>query len=130
MANERGRALAAQRDPWNGLSMDVIRRFLDVTCVDRALTRAARRGDLEDLMALDQWLLQTKARTLPLDASVDALVIGSDGREWLSTGLPVDRIDVLVVASVDSGMYGTLSALQPYCKGEVIVSHDAAAATA
>lgn len=64
MRNERASALREYRDPWNGLSTDVIQRFLDVTSIDRALTRAARRGHLEDLLALDHWLLRTAAHTL------------------------------------------------------------------
>jgi hypothetical protein len=57
-------ATGRHQDPWVGLSTDVIRRFLDVSCVDRELTRAARRGHLEDLLALDSWMRKTTARTL------------------------------------------------------------------
>ncbi|MEJ0040532.1 MAG: site-specific integrase [Gammaproteobacteria bacterium] len=51
-------------DPWDGLSMDLIDRFLDVICLDRALTRAERRGHLEDLLALDEWMHRASGQTL------------------------------------------------------------------
>lgn len=62
------------------------------------------------------------ARGLLLDACVDAVVIGADGKEWLAAGLPVDRVDVLVVADVAGDVRGVLALIEPHCKGEVLVS--------
>lgn len=70
------------------------------------------------------------ARALLRDSSVDVLVIGSDGKEWLSAGLPIDRIDVLVVADANNGLHEALAAVRPYCRGEVIASRDDSAMTA
>lgn len=51
-------------DPWAGLSSDLIDRFLDITCLDRTVSRAERRGMLEDLQGLDRWMQRSRGRTL------------------------------------------------------------------
>lgn len=51
-------------DPWIGLSSDVIDRFLDVVCLERSISRAERRGMLEDLQGLDGWMVRSFGHTL------------------------------------------------------------------
>ncbi|MEJ0040531.1 MAG: acetate--CoA ligase family protein [Gammaproteobacteria bacterium] len=75
-------------------------------------------------------------RTLLLDTSVDALVIGTDGREFLSSGLPVDRIDALVIAEWPLPTSGNVSGaaaellraaltlFKPYCAGDVLIARN------
>ncbi|HEY0341645.1 MAG TPA: hypothetical protein VGC34_12620 [Steroidobacteraceae bacterium] len=54
----------ADHDPWQGISADVIRRFVDVLCAQRALPKELRETYHADLEALDHWLIETKKRTL------------------------------------------------------------------
>jgi len=73
-------------------------------------------------------------RTLMIDSTVEAMVIGVDGLQFLQTGLPVDRIDLLVLAdwapaSLGKGSHrreaslgAVLSLMEPYCGGEVMVA--------
>lgn len=51
-------------DAWIGLSRDLIERFIEVTCLQRSLSRSARRGYRSDLVALDNWMQRTRGRTL------------------------------------------------------------------
>lgn len=51
-------------DPWAGLSTDVIDRFLDVVCLDNPISRAERRGMLEDLQGMDGWMQRSFGHTL------------------------------------------------------------------
>lgn len=51
-------------DNWLGLSADLIDRFVEVTSVQRELSRSARRGYRADLSALDQWMQCVTGHTL------------------------------------------------------------------
>lgn len=74
-------------------------------------------------------------RALSIDPSVEAMVIGTDGKEFLATGLPLDRFDVLVVAGWNTAVNGDtrtaaahlrsmLAFLEPHCEGRVLVARD------
>lgn len=77
-------------------------------------------------------------RMLLIDPSVDALVIATDGREFLANGLPLDRFDVLAIAgwtAEGKGRAGAatrlrsmLALLEAHCAGEVLVARDDPAA--
>ncbi|WP_331609748.1 hypothetical protein [Povalibacter sp.] len=77
-------------------------------------------------------------RALLIDPSVDAVVIGTDGKAFRGNGLPLDRFDVLVVADwVTAGdddksaavqLRSLLLLLLPHCAGEVLVARDHPAA--
>lgn len=58
-------------DPWQGLSKDLIERFIDVKRLEHSLTRTARRGYRADLMGLDRWMQRTLGRTLVTATSAD-----------------------------------------------------------
>jgi len=51
-------------DAWIGSSRDLIERFVEVTCLQKSLSRSARRGYRSDLVALDNWMQRTRERTL------------------------------------------------------------------
>lgn len=51
-------------DQWRGLSRDMIERFIDVSCLERPLTRSTRRGHRADLVGLDWWMQRNCGRTL------------------------------------------------------------------
>lgn len=51
-------------DVWDGLSGDLIGRFVEVTGLERELSRAARYGYRVDLFALDCWMRETVGHTL------------------------------------------------------------------
>ena len=51
-------------DPWQGISADVIRRFVDVLCAEPAFPKELLCAYRSDLEGLDRWLIQTKHRTL------------------------------------------------------------------
>lgn len=85
--------------------------------------RSGRGGVFED------------TRTLVIDPSVEAIVIGTDGRELLASGLPLDRFDVLVIAGWTATAGGDtraaaaqlrtlLTLIEPHCEGEVLVIRD------
>lgn len=78
-------------------------------------------------------------RALLIDPSVEAIVIATDGKEFLANGLPLDRFDVLVVAGWNTIVKGDtrvaaarlrsmLTLLQPHCAGPVLVPRDHRAA--
>lgn len=80
------------------------------------------------------------ARSLLIDSSVEAIVIGTDGKEFLANGLPVDRFDVLAVADWNTAEQGDTRAaaarlrsmlrlLEPHCAGRVLVPRDHLAAS-
>lgn len=52
------------QDSWYGLSRDLIDRFVDVQVLRHAMPRSLRRGCRSDLVALDNWMQRTRARTL------------------------------------------------------------------
>jgi site-specific recombinase XerD len=52
------------QDPWQGISADVIRRFVDVLHTQEALPREILSVYRTDLESLDRWLIETKQRTL------------------------------------------------------------------
>jgi hypothetical protein len=63
-AESASRQQARIVDLWEGLSTDLIERFLDVRCVEERLSWRLRRGYLEDLLAFDAWMHRTYSRTL------------------------------------------------------------------
>jgi integrase/recombinase XerD len=67
-------------DPWQGISADVIRRFVDVLCAQQALPRELLCAYRADLEGLDRWLIETKQRTL-ISATDE------DVREYISVSL-------------------------------------------
>ncbi len=67
-------------DPWQGISADVIRRFVDVLCAQRSLPKEVLGAYRSDLESLDRWLLETKQRTL-ISATDE------DVREYISVSL-------------------------------------------
>jgi site-specific recombinase XerD len=67
-------------DPWQGISADVIRRFVDVLCAQQSLPRELLGAYRSDLESLDRWLIETKQRTLV--SATDA-----DVREYISVSL-------------------------------------------
>jgi site-specific recombinase XerD len=71
-------------DPWQGISRDVIRRFLDVLCTEHGLPQSVLSAYLADLDALDRWLMETKNRTL-------VTATGDDVREYISVSLSCFR---------------------------------------
>lgn len=52
------------RDPWTGISEDVIRRFFDVLCIQRGLPKGMLSAYRADLYAFDRWLIEAKSKTL------------------------------------------------------------------
>ncbi len=67
-------------DPWEGISADVIRRFVDVLCSQHSLPKELLDAYHADLEALDRWLIETKKRTL-ISATDE------DVREYISVSL-------------------------------------------
>jgi site-specific recombinase XerD len=67
-------------DPWQGISVDVIRRFVDVLRTQHALPREILSAYHADLESLDRWLIETKQRTL-ISATDE------DVREYISVSL-------------------------------------------
>jgi site-specific recombinase XerD len=67
-------------DPWQGISADVIRRFVDVLCAERGLPKGLLSAYRADLDALDRWLIETKQRTL-------VSATDEDVREYISVSL-------------------------------------------
>jgi site-specific recombinase XerD len=67
-------------DPWQGISADVIRRFVDVLCAQHALPKELLETYHADLEALDHWLIETKKRTL-------VSATDEDVREYISVSL-------------------------------------------
>ena len=67
-------------DPWQGISMDVIRRFVDVLHTQHAVPKEILSAYRADLESLDRWLLETKQRTL-ISATDE------DVREYISVSL-------------------------------------------
>ena len=53
-----------ERDPWTGISEDVIRRFFDVLCIQRGLPKGMLSAYRADLYAFDRWLIEAKSKTL------------------------------------------------------------------
>lgn len=71
MASKRGSGLIEEisiaprtTDPWQGISPDVIRRFVDVLCTQQSLPKEVLCAYRSDLESLDRWLMETKQRTL------------------------------------------------------------------
>jgi site-specific recombinase XerD len=67
-------------DPWQGISADVIRRFVDVLRSQHALPKELLSAYHADLEALDRWLIETRQRTL-ISATDE------DVREYISVSL-------------------------------------------
>jgi site-specific recombinase XerD len=67
-------------DPWQGISADVIQRFVDVLRAQQALPKELVTAYRADLEALDRWLSDTKQRTL-ISATDE------DVREYISVSL-------------------------------------------
>jgi site-specific recombinase XerD len=67
-------------DPWQGISIDVIRRFVDVLHTQHAVPKEILSAYTADLESLDRWLLETKQRTL-ISATDE------DVREYISVSL-------------------------------------------
>ncbi len=67
-------------DPWQGISEDIIRRFVDVACSEHGLPRGLLTAYRADLDALDRWLIDTKQRTL-------VTATDEDVREYISVSL-------------------------------------------
>jgi site-specific recombinase XerD len=67
-------------DPWQGISADVIRRFVDVLSAQHAVPRELLAAYTADLEALDRWLIETKQHTL-ISATDE------DVREYISVSL-------------------------------------------
>jgi site-specific recombinase XerD len=67
-------------DPWEGISADVIRRFVDVLCAQHALPKELLTTYHADLESLDRWLIETKQHTL-ISATDE------DVREYISVSL-------------------------------------------
>jgi len=82
-------------DSWEGLSRDLIERFIDVTCVERALSRTARRGYRADLVALDLWMHETRGRTL---VSARGTELRAYFSERMGEGLEPRLLDRLLVS--------------------------------
>jgi len=69
-----------KRDPWQGISPDVIRRFVDVLCAQQSLPKQLLYAYRSDLESLDRWLIETKQRTL-------VSATDEDVREYISVSL-------------------------------------------
>jgi site-specific recombinase XerD len=67
-------------DPWQGISADVIRRFVDVLYARQSLPKEVLTAYRADLESLDRWLIETKQRTL-ISATDE------DVREYISVSL-------------------------------------------
>jgi site-specific recombinase XerD len=77
---ERITSTPCSTDPWQGISADVIRRFVDVLSAQHAVPREILDAYRADLEALDRWLIETKQHTLI--SATDA-----DVREYISVSL-------------------------------------------
>lgn len=67
-------------DPWQGISADVIRRFVDVLSAQQVLPKELISAYRSDLEGLDRWLLATKQRTL-------VSATDEDVREYITVSL-------------------------------------------
>jgi site-specific recombinase XerD len=67
-------------DPWHGISVDVIRRFVDVQRTQYALPTEILSAYRADLESLDRWLIETKQRTL-------VSATDEDVREYITVSL-------------------------------------------
>lgn len=77
---ERISVAAHATDPWHGISMDVIRRFVDVQRSQFAMPSEILSAYRADLESLDRWLIETRQRTL-ISATDE------DVREYISVSL-------------------------------------------
>jgi len=62
-----------RRDPWAGLSADVIARFVDVMEGEYGLSRGVRRCYRSELAALDDWMQRRHRRTLATARRIELL---------------------------------------------------------
>lgn len=78
------------RDPWRGLSADLIDRFIDVQRVENRLPHKGLRHCRADLRALDRWLMQN-CRHTSVSAKPDELRLYL----WVRVleGCPEHRLD-------------------------------------
>ena len=85
-------------DPWEGISADVIRRFVDVLCAQHALPKEVLMAYHADLQSLDRWLIETKQRTL-------VSATDEDVREYISVSLSCLRAfyGFLVSSGISTG---------------------------
>jgi len=72
-------------DPWQGISSDVIRRFVDVLHAQQTLPLELVSVYHANLETLDRWLIETKQRTL-------ITATDEDIREYISVSLSCLRI--------------------------------------
>lgn len=56
---------------------------------------------------------------LQLDPQVDAMLLVSDGTEFLKTGLPMDRIDLLIMLEQQPRV---MELVKPYCSGRLVMT--------
>ncbi len=77
---ERISIAAHTTDPWQGISADVIRRFVDVQRAQHSVPTEILSAYRADLEALDRWLIETRQRTL-ISATDE------DVREYISVSL-------------------------------------------
>ena len=101
MAGKRGSGLIERisiaprtSDPWQGISLDVIRRFVDVLCAQQALPKELLCAYRSDLESLDRWLMDTEQRTR-ISATDE------DVREYI--GLSLSGLRAFYGFLVDSG---------------------------
>ena len=72
---------ARAADPWQGISADVIRRFVDVLCAhSMRCRRSCSRHITPTCRPCDHWLIETKQRTL-------VSATDEDVREYISVSL-------------------------------------------
>ncbi|MEJ0040537.1 MAG: site-specific integrase [Gammaproteobacteria bacterium] len=91
----RQRTMRYVADGWEGLSRDLIERFIDIACFERALSRTAQRGYRADLLALDQWMHTARERTL---ATARTAELRSYFRERIDAGLEPRLLDRLLAS--------------------------------
>jgi site-specific recombinase XerD len=82
-------------DNWEGLSTDVIERFLDVTRSTREVTRAGQCGYRADLYSLETWMHGTTGHTLMTANSAE---LWAYFRKAIATGVEPRLLDRLLTS--------------------------------
>lgn len=91
-----------EHDGWEGLSADVIERFIEVAGCAKNLPRAVRRGYRADLSALDIWIRGSAGHTL---VSASTAELWGFFRRQIAGGVEPRLLDRLLASMRDFYAY-------------------------
>ncbi len=91
----KGPASPIFSDDWDGLSRDVIERFVDVAACSRENSRTAQRGYRADLCAIESWMKATTGHTLMTATTAELWVYF---RKAIAVGTELRLLDRLLIS--------------------------------